>query len=239
MASPVDAARTTSAVGTAGTAHSVLATGPFSAGDLYVAFIRFAAAPGTVTSTGGASVITQLASDTSDASDDQTMIWYRFLDGSETTFSLTTTNSVKSTSIIWRITGASTTIVPEVSTVAIGTTTANTANPASRAVTGGPKDVLYLAMMGKDGSGGVATAAPTNYVSLITRSVTGGAAATQNDVAGASRQIAASSSDDPGVFTHPAANSGWTAWTVVIHPFVLIPPTQLPFVVAPTYWRWL
>jgi hypothetical protein len=33
---------------------------------------------------------------------------------------------------------------------------------------------------------------------------------------GASRQILASTSDDPGVFTHAAHTTGWTAYTVAI-----------------------
>jgi hypothetical protein len=150
------------------------------------------------------------------------MVWYRFLDGTEAgaVCGLTSVNAVKSVNVFWFITGAANpaTQLPGVSTVAVGTTTANTANPASVVVTGGPKDVLYLAMCGYDGSGGVPTAAPTNYTNLVTINVTGGSAATQGSVGGASRAITASSSDDPGVFTHPAANSGWTAWTLVVHP---------------------
>jgi hypothetical protein len=217
MASPVDASRIQSQTTTANTSHVVNTTNP-PAGVLLIVLLRFAAAPGTVTFTG----YTPLASDASDASDDQTSIYYRWTDGTEgASDAMTTANSVKYAGLTWRITGAENPAItaPEISAVAVGTTAANSANPASRAVTGGPKDVLYLALAGGDGEVGAYTAAPTNYVNLAaTNSGTGGAAATNCFIGGASRAITASSSDDPGAFTHGAHLAGWTAFTVVVHP---------------------
>jgi hypothetical protein len=221
MASPVDAFRSGTSVTTAATSHVISCVGDGggpNAGDVAVVFFRAAAAPGTVTFTG----YTQLASDTSDASDDQTMVFYRACTGTEGTGEdLTTGNSVKLCAIYWIITGAESpaTQAPEISTVATGTTTANTADSASRAVTGGPKDVLYLTMAGGDGEVGSYSAAPTNYTNRATANTgTGGAAASNAFMGGASRQIAASSSEDPGAWTHGAHSNGWTAYTVVVHP---------------------
>jgi len=218
MASPVDAARSTSASGGAAVTTLAINVGSPVAENLLVIFIRFMGAPGAVTFTG----YTQLASDTSDASDDQTMVFYRWADGTEgASDSVSWVNSVKPLALRWTVTGAENpaTQAPEISTVAVGTTAANTANPGSRAVTGGPKDVLYLAMCGYDGEGGSPTAAPTNYVNLSANNTgTAGAVAVNGAIGGASRQISASSSDDPDVFTHPAAANGWTALTVVVHP---------------------
>lgn len=217
MASPVDSARVATNITTAATSFAINVGSPV-AGTLLIVFVRFGAAPGTVTFTG----YTQLASDTSDASDDQTMVFYRQADGTEgATDTLTTVNSVKLGAISWEITGAEDPAIqaPEISAVAIGTTTANTCNPNSRSVTNGPKDVLYLALGAEDGEVGAFTAAPTNYSNFQSaNSGTGGVASTNVLLGGASRAISASSSDDPGAFTHAAANAGWTAYTVVIHP---------------------
>lgn len=216
MAAPVDSARQNTNITTAGTSHAINVGSPV-AGTLLIVFVRFAGAPGTVTFTG----YTQLASDTSDASDDQTMIFYRDANGTEgATDTLTTGNSIKLAAICWEITDAETgsRSAPVVSTVAVGTTTADTANPNSAAPTGGSQDTLYLALMGLDGEGNAPSAAPTNYSNLVTAtSGTGGAVATNCSVGGGSRQISASSSDDPGAFTHAAANAGWTAYTLAIH----------------------
>ena len=220
MASPVDAARTPTNIATAIDPWTINLPGSIAAGNLLIMLLR-SAAQGTgipISATGWTEQVFTVL----DATDDETSIWYRWADGSEgATVSVDCSGIVKGCGIVWRITGAENpaTQVPELSTVAIGTTTANTASSTSAAVTGGPKDVLYLALMGLDGELNAPTAAPTNYVNLQTaNSGTAGAVATNCSIAGASRQILASSSDDPGVFTHPAATTGWTAYTVAIHP---------------------
>ena len=217
MASPVDSARVATNVTTAAGTWNVNVGSP-AADTLLIVLVRCAAAPGAITFTG----YTQLASDSSDATDDTTAVYYRWADGSEgATDVFDPTNSVKGCAITWGITGAANpgTTAPEISTVAVGTTAANTANPNSRAVTGGPKDVLYLALLGLDGEGNAPTIAPANYGNLVTaNSGTAGAVATNCSIGGGSRAISASSSDDPGAWTHAAAATGWTSWTVVIHP---------------------
>jgi hypothetical protein len=215
MAAPSDAARQATSISTAATSHAINVGSP-SAGTLLIVFVRYAGAPGTVTFTG----YTQLASDSSDASDDTTAVYYRWADGSEgASDTLSTANSIKLGAICWEITGAENPSfsAPTISTVAVGTTTANTANPSSVAPAGAPQDTLYLALAGGDGEVGAYTAFPTNYANLVTaNSGTGGAASSNVFIGGASRALTASSSEDPGAFTHGAHTTGWTAYTVAI-----------------------
>jgi hypothetical protein len=216
MASPVDSARQATNVTAAANSHNINVGSPVS-GTLLIVLVRFPGAPGAVTFTG----YTQLAADTSDASDDDTRLYYRLADGNEgATDVLTTGNSVKLAAICWEITLAENpaTQAPQLSTVAVGTTTANTANPTGVTPTGGSKDYLFLAVAAQDGEVGAYTAAPTNYLNLVTANCgTGGVPASNCYMGGASRQLTAAS-EDPGAFTHGAATTGWTAWTIAIHP---------------------
>lgn len=215
MAAPSDAARQATNITTASGTHAINVGSP-TAGTLLIVAIRFAADPGTITFTG----YTLLASDSSDASDDTTAIYCRQADGAEgATDTLTTANNVKAAAIAWEITGADDPAWsrPTVSTVAVGTTAANSANPNSAAPAGAPQDTLYLAIAGGDGEVGAYTASPTNYSAVTAaNSGTAAGAATNNFMGGASRALTASSSEDPGAFTHAAHTNGWTAYTVAI-----------------------
>jgi hypothetical protein len=216
VASPVDAARIATNISTAATSFAINVNSP-AAGTLLVVLMRFGAAQGTITFTG----YTSIANDASDAGAGSTAIYYRKADGAEgATDTLTTVNSVKMAAICWGITGAvdPATQAPQVSTVAIGTTTANTCNPSAVTPTGGSKDYLFLACGTEDGEVGAFTAAPASYTNLVAgNSGTAGLPGTNVLIGGASRQLTAAS-DDPGAFTHGAANLGWTAFTVAIHP---------------------
>lgn len=221
MAAPVDSARQGTNISTAATSHAINVGSPV-AGTLLIVFVRYASSPGTVTFTG----YTEFANDSSDASDDTTALYYRVADGAEgATDTLSTSSSVKLGAICWEITGAETFAPPAVSTVAVGTTAANTANPTSVTTGNAPRDTLYLACAGGDGETGAYTAAPTNYANLATaNSGTGGAAASNVLMGGASRGLTASTSEDPGAFTHAAHTNGWTAFTVAIRLPVNEPP---------------
>lgn len=221
MAFPVDAARAGTNFTSAATSFAVNVNSP-AASDLLIVLIRFAGAPGTITFTGYTPLV---AGDSSDASDDTTCVFWRHADGAEgATDTVTTVNSVKAASICWRITGADdpATQAPEISTVAVGTTTANTCNPTAVTPTGGSKDYLFLALGAQDGEVGAFTAAPTNYNTnlVVANSGTAGLPATNCQMGGGTRQLTAAS-DDPGAFTHGAAAAGWTAYTVAVHP---VPP---------------
>ncbi len=216
MAAPADAARNATNVSTAALTWAVTVGSP-AAGTLLIVFLR--GSTNTLTSFTG---YTQLAADASDASDDQTLVYYRQADGTEgATDDAVWNANTKGGAICWQVTGAidPATSAPTISAVAIGTTTANTCNPNSVAPANAPQDTLYIAMGGEDGEVGAFTAAPANYGNFqAANSGTGGAAASNLLMGGASRQILASSSDDPGAFTHAAANAGWTAFTVAIIP---------------------
>lgn len=220
MAAPVDSARINTNIATAATSHNINVGSPV-ADTLLIVFLRWAAAPGTVTFTG----YTNIVQDATDASDDQTAVWWRWADGTEgASDALGTVNSVKGAAICWEVTGGANE-TPGISAVAIGTTAVNSANPNSAAPNSPPQDTLYLALAGGDGEVGAYTAVPTNYANLIAaNSGTGGAAASNCFMGGGSRQITASSSDDPGAFTHAVHTNGWTAFTVAIRE----PPPSIP-----------
>lgn len=226
MASPVDSARQGTNISTAGTSHAINVGSPVN-GTLLIVFVRFAAAPGAITFTGYTLVT---PTDSSDASDDTTAIYYRMADGTEgATDTLTTANSVKLAAICWEITGAENpaNCPIGVSTVAVGTTTLNTCNPTSAVGAAGSQDYLFMALGGQDGESAY-TAAPTNYNTNLATANSGTTGNTNTNVviAGGARQLTATS-DDPGAFTHPAAATGWTAYTLAIAPTGAVPPRLL------------
>jgi hypothetical protein len=205
-----------SGLSTANTSFNVTVSDP-PAGRLLLAFLRYAAAPGAITFTG----YTLLAGpDVSDATDDSTSLYYRWTDGTEGTVdTVSTVNSVKAAALVYGIDGAINPAIqaPQVSTVTIGTT-AN-ADSAIVTPTGGAKDYLFLSLLGMDSETATATA-PTNYSANIgdsANSGTGGAVATNCMLWGAWRQLNAAS-EDPGAWTSTAPATGWTAWTVAVHP---------------------
>lgn len=230
MAAPVDSARVATNVTTAAGTWNVAVGSPV-AGTLLIVYIRCAADPGALTFTG---YTIFGGPNSSDATDDTTAVYYRWCDGTEGPDDVfDPANSVKGCAICWEITGAENPAIslPQISAVAVGTTAANTANPNSVAPAGPPRDTLYLAMAGGDGEVGAYTAFPTNYANLqAANSGTGGAAGTNCFAGGASRQILASSSEDPGAFTHGAHIAGWAAFAVAIRepaPVVTDNPNRL------------
>ena len=85
-------------------------------------------------------------------------------------------------------------------------------------MTGGPKDILALALDTHEGEQTSTVTYPTNYVNTgqIT-SGTGGATATNCQINFCSRQVSGASSEDPSAFTISGAQN-WTAYTLVVHP---------------------
>lgn len=216
MAAPTDSARVGTNVTTASTTHNINVGSPV-AGTLLIVFVRFCAAYAPLTFTG----YTEFAGEnSSDASDDTTAVFWRQADGAEgATDTLTTNQSTKLAAICWEITGAANpaSTPPTISTVAVGTTAANSADPGIVSPNSAPADTLYLALAGGDGEVGAYTAVPTNYANLVTaNSGTGGAAASNSFIGGGSRQLTASFNEDPGTFTHGAHANAWTAFTVAI-----------------------
>lgn len=218
MASPVDAGRVGTNITAAGTTHNINVGSP-SAGDLLVALIRCAGNDGGVGGQINGWTLIDWDGEV-DASDDNTFIYATIASGSEgATQTFQTTNSLKVSAIVWRITGARG--LPNWSGPVTFTTVANSANPPSQSVPGGPLDVLYLAVMAMAGEANTPTAGPSGYSNFISaNSGTGGAAATNCSCAGATKAAAASSSDDPGTFTHGAATGGGVAYTLVFLPAI-------------------
>ncbi len=223
MAVPVDAGRATTGITTAALTWAVNYPASIAAGDLLLTWFRTA----TGAIGGPPSAWTQLGSYfTSDAADDACGIYWKVAVGGESgTVTYDWSGSTKGAAIMWRITGAvnPAEIPLTVSTVQVFTTAANAANPTSVAPTGAPVDTLYVAMAGVDGEGAGFSAAPASYSNLAAvGSGTGGAVATNCLIGGATRAIAASSSEDPGAFTHAAASSGGSAVVVAVPAVVLI-----------------
>jgi Concanavalin A-like lectin/glucanases superfamily len=217
VASPVDAGRVGTNITTATTSTTVNLPSGIAAGDVLILFARVSA--GGLNVPAGWTALINV--DASDASDDQTSVLYRKADGSEgTTLNVTLNASAKGAVVVWRITGAAdpATQAPQASSLALFTTAANAALPPSISPTGGSKDYLFLILAGLDGETQTFTA-PSGYSNLVSANSGTGAAAASNDViAGASRQ-ATTATETPGAsFLHAGASSGGNAITVAIHP---------------------
>jgi hypothetical protein len=128
--------------------------------------------------------------------------------------------TVKQASIVYRVSGAEAVVtqLPEISTVATGTGT--TPDPGSVSVTGGPKDILAIAMFNLAGEevddDTWCNSAPTNYAGLLQKTSGTGGTNTSNELATAHRQLNAAS-EDPGSF-NVDVSFAWRAYTIAIHP---------------------
>lgn len=218
MASPaVEAAATTANTGSS-SSPSVALPSIVSAGSLLIVFC-YTAGAGAV---GWPAGWTELF-EASGTSGDVLACAYRdtLADGSEAGTSITVTHgAIRSVFVSESITGAAdpATQAPEVGTAATGSSL--TPNPPSRAVTGGPKDILALAVAGLEGENGDPTVYPSNYThSQVPKNTgTAGSVGSNCSMAVAARQVSAASSEDPGTFTWAGASDQWVANTVVIHP---------------------
>jgi hypothetical protein len=160
---------------------------------------------------------TELA-DAANGSNSSCVIGYRIIDGTEgASITVTTSNTQEAVFRVIEYSNVNfTTDPPEVSTVATGTSTAP--NPGSVAHSNGNANYQYLAMAAVDGPSRI-TAAPTSYEREDSASTNG--ATTAIGLIWASRDIAASTSDDPAAFT-VAASEQWISFNIAI-PFVAPP----------------
>lgn len=238
MASPVDADRRPANL-TSSAAWQVLLPA-LSANDLVILIIRSGAAA-TITSivnavSGGPASWNQILSDSSDATDDQTYVYWGVWPANNPQSTGPTINwstAIKGAVTAYRITGAADPTVqpPQVSAVSVFTTVANTANSPAISPTGGSKDYLFITCAGHGGAtwGFVA---PSGYVNTTGGGSTGGSAATNCQTGSASKQ-ATTATEDPPVWTqHSAATVGGNAFTIAIHPAG--PSTQFGSVVGIT-----
>ena len=223
--------QTTSGSSASTTPSVTLPTGTITAGDTLLALIRLAT--GTLgTNPGG---WTELARDTSDASDDTTVVIWKKADGTESGTSITwgTGTSAKYVGLSWAIAGAADPSVraPETSTVAVGTVAA--VDPTTCTPTGGAKDYLWLWVGAWDGESATVppTGNPTNYGSNIIGNTSGtaGVSTTNVQASSASRLLNAASEDAPSWTCSSAPSQGWTAWTVAVHPATIpLAPAPMP-----------
>lgn len=217
---PTDAARATTSITTASDPWTVnLPT--HQADDLLVLYARTG---GNVSFNTPAGWTALVSNDTSDASDDRTAVFYRYMTGSiGSTMSLDLTGSAKGAVTVWAISDAAdpATQPPEVNTVV--TSAAANVNPGSITPTGGPKAFLYLILGGEDGETQTFSNGALSNVTNA-NSGTAGAVATNCRIGGGTIQQIASSSYDPAAWTVAAPSTGASAWTIAIHP----PSTSTP-----------
>lgn len=200
MTSPTVQARNTGTNG-AGTSHTINLPSSIQAGDLLIVWWGFGNDPGATTTTGWTNMGV-------DGTNGRGAIVYKTATGSEgATDTWSTTNSVKTATIAWRISGWQGT--PEKGTAAQANST--NADPPSITPSWGAADILVLVMMDATLNTNVASAAPTNYGNLTTAATTSGSASA---VSSAERSMTATSTEDPGTFTSPSGN--WVAQTVAI-----------------------
>jgi hypothetical protein len=223
MASPVEAASATTSISSTADPWTVNLPTLGVVGHLFLMLVRAGGAQGC----NGATGWTLLVDDnTSDASDDNTSILYRWTDGTEgTTVSVDFTAACKGAAIVWDITGAANPadVAIAISTVAVGT--AANADSTNVAPGLGSQDFLFVVLVGMDGETQFFTSptSPGAYsTAVIANSGTAGLPATNVRIAGATRQATASS-EDPGAWTSNAPQTGWTAYTLAISPIVWKP----------------
>lgn len=219
MAAPVVAGFAITQISAATDPWTVNLPASISAGETLVMFLRGntgnAVFAGGTPPTGWTALVN---GEVSDASNDATHVLWREADGAEgATVSVDLSANAKGTAIVVRVTGAEdpSTQAPEISTVAVGT--GANGDSGSLTPTGGSKDYLWLVWIGLDGETQTFTA-PTNYTEITeANSGTGGTPDTNVRSALAERALTAAS-ENPGAFTNSAPSTGWTAFTVAVHP---------------------
>jgi hypothetical protein len=214
------------------TSHTVLLPGSIAAGDLLIAVFTYSVTANTITWPGGWTAIPNGAKEETGGSSQGIATAYRQADGSEGgSITVGTSGTCRSASVVLRITDHENpaTQAPE----AASTNGLNgPANPPSLTITGGPKDILWIACGGNSHSS-IYTTAPANYSNLQQdQGDGGGTAGAYSNVGTAERQLNAST-EDPGAFAGSDAVSEWCGVTIAIHPSSGAPPAG-----QPTMARW-
>lgn len=218
MAAPAIAAAATSATTTAGTNHVVTLPSGIAANELLLILMNIGSTAATLNAHAD---YTELLDENLAAG---LKILYRWTNGSETNPTLVSSASTRDATITYRITGAEN---PATQAPEIGTTAATT-DPPSITPTGGPKDFLYIAMVGSSGEqaddGTYVTAFPTNYTDSQQEKTCGVAGTNLGGLVGAAgRQTTGSTTEDPSAFTVSEAAS--RTQTIAVHPVAVSPQT--------------
>lgn len=222
MAAPTIAGASKSSTNTAGTSHvldwTTVPLGTVSAGDFLLILMNIGSTAATLNAHAD---YTELLDENTAAG---LKVLYRWAVGSETAPTLVTSASTRSAEVTYRITGAENpaTQVPEIGT------TSTTTDPPNLTPTGGPKDFLYIAMIGSGGEqaddGTFCTVFPTNYTESQQEKTCGVAGTNLGGlIATAGRRTTASSSDNPSAFTISEATTPRSN-TIAIHPSTAPPP---------------
>jgi hypothetical protein len=217
MASPAVAATTEGALATAGANVAVTLPGSGGASDGYLVIIA----------KGSVSVTVNTLTDWAEALDEATgtglaVLWYTGTGvPSDPTF--VQSGNSRSAWAAYRITGTDRATTPTVGTTATGSSI--NPNPPSATVTGGPKDILAIAVFSRGGEiaddDSLVSAFPTNYTSGQVEKSAGTVGSNLAGIIGsAARQVSAASSEDPGTFT--AVTGAWRAQTIIVYPAVPI-----------------
>jgi len=216
MVAPAIAGASRSSTNTAGTSHvldwTTVPLGTVNPGDLLLILMNTGSTANTLNSHAD---YTELLDESGIAG--ALKILYRWATGGETAPTLVTSASTRSAEITYRITGAED---PAIQVPQIGTTAATT-DPPSITPTGGPKDFLYIAMVGSTGEqaddGTYVTVFPTNYTESQQEKTCGVAGTNLGGLVGAAgRRTTASTTENPSAFTVSEAAS--RTQTIAIHP---------------------
>lgn len=213
MASPAVAATTEGALGSAGTNVAVTLPGGGSASDGYLVVIAKGATAATInaltdwTEVLDENAVTGLA-----------VLWYTGT-GVPANPTFVQSASTRSAWAAYRITGTDRAALPTVGTTATGSSTAP--DPPAATVTGGPKDILSIAVFSRGGEiaddDTVVTTFPTSYTLGQVEKSAGTAGTNLAGIIGsAARQVSAASSENPGTFT--IITGAWRAQTIIVYP---------------------
>lgn len=209
---------------TAAASHSVVLPATVSAGATLVVVGRVAGV-GAVAFPAGWTLV----QDSSDASDDVSFWAYKSTAavGDEDGTGITVTHGTfKMVAHAFSVTGATDPAVtpPQTSTVAVGT--GSNPGPTTATPTGGAKDYLWIAVGLADGEHtSPPTTIPASYGGSRGDSTgTGGTAGTNSTAYIATRDLNASSEDAGTWTTSVAVNTGWTSWTIAVHPAPVVAP---------------
>lgn len=138
---------------------------------------------------------------------------YRIADGTEgSSISVTQSAGAQAAALVYRITGQDSTVAPQASTGASGTS--NAPDPDALTPSAGGKDYLWLAIAGARDSINTISAYPTNYT-LGQASVESSASDANGTRLGSAGRTLAASTENPGSYTISGSND-WQAFTISI-----------------------
>ena len=227
MTFPVVETRNESSLATAGTSHVVTLPTGIAAGDLILILLDKGSTAATFNALAGWTEVVDenLANGIT--------VWVRKADGTEgATVTFTSSASTRSAHTSYRISGAADPAVrlPELSTVATGSST--TPNATTCTPTGGAKDYLWITFFGRGGEEADddtwVTGTPTNYGTLLQKAC-GVAGTNLGGMISSAERTNNAASEDAGAFT--CATGAWRAYTIAVHPFTP-PKTTAPTQVA-------